>query len=211
VYFSKRPSVKQNLRYHYGARQSQRRRGSHVSSWQYYAGGGFIGLWFVNAAGALLDDFGGGNVTSAPATTPAYKLLNYTFTGQYSYMDDPSTAAVTEGFGLMFYVSRMYDPALGRFAQADSIIPQGVQGLDRFGYANNNPVRYTDPTGHSIDCAVGEQNCSAGKLVPNWWRNFKEHIILMVMDISTQGISKGDEIQRNTCLRSLKHSERTAD
>jgi YD repeat-containing protein len=38
--------------------------------------------------------------TSAPATTPAYQLPSYTFTGQYSHMDDPSTAAVTEGFGL---------------------------------------------------------------------------------------------------------------
>jgi RHS repeat-associated protein len=63
-------------------------------------------------------------------------------------MDDPSTAAVTEGFGLMFYVSRMYDPALGRFAQADSIVPPGVQGLDRYAYVGNSPVRYTDPSGH---------------------------------------------------------------
>ncbi len=33
-------------------------------------------------------------------TTPAYKLPHYTFTGQFSYTDDPSTAGVTEGFGL---------------------------------------------------------------------------------------------------------------
>jgi RHS repeat-associated protein len=65
----------------------------------------------------------------------------YTYTGQYSYTAD---------FGLMFYNARWYDPSLGRFAQADSIIPstQGVQGLDRYAYVNNNPVRYTDPTGH---------------------------------------------------------------
>ena len=86
--------------------------------------------------------------TSGTSTTPAYKLSSYTFTGQYSYMDDPSTSGVTEGFGLMFYNARMYDPALGRFAQADSITPGGVQGLDRYAYVNNSPVRYTDPTGH---------------------------------------------------------------
>jgi len=89
--------------------------------------------------------------TSAPATTPAYKLPNYTFTGQYSYMDDPSTAAVTEGFGLMFYNARWYDPALGRFTQPDSLIPeqsQGAQAWDRYAYVNNNPVRYNDPSGH---------------------------------------------------------------
>ena len=40
--------------------------------------------------------------TSGVATTPAYKLSSYTFTGQYSYMDDPTTSGTTEGFGLMF-------------------------------------------------------------------------------------------------------------
>ena len=86
--------------------------------------------------------------TAGQSTTPAYLLPNYTFTGQYSHMDDPSTAWVTEGFGLMFYVSRMYDPALGRFIQADSIVPGGVQGLDRYAYVNNAPTRFTDPSGH---------------------------------------------------------------
>jgi RHS repeat-associated protein len=101
--------------------------------------------------------------TSAPATTPAYQLPSYTFTGQYSYMDDPSTAAVTEGFGLMFYNARWYDPALGRFAQADSIVPGGVQGLDRYAYVNNDPVRYTDPTGH-LSCL--HENAAEGDCDP---------------------------------------------
>jgi hypothetical protein len=48
----------------------------------------------------------------------------------------------------MFYRARFYDPSLGRFAQADSIVPGGVQGLDRYAYVNNNALRYTDPTGH---------------------------------------------------------------
>ena len=34
------------------------------------------------------------------------------FTGQYSYMDDPSTTSVTEGFGLMFYNARWYAPSI---------------------------------------------------------------------------------------------------
>jgi hypothetical protein len=49
-------------------------------------------------------------------------------TGQRSYiipaggMDDPTTDGATEGFGLMFYNARWYDPQLGRFAQADTIV-----------------------------------------------------------------------------------------
>jgi RHS repeat-associated protein len=65
---------------------------------------------------------------------------NYTYTGQYSYTDD---------FGLMFYNARWYDSSLGRFAQADTLIPSGVQGYDRYAYANNNPIIYTDPSGHT--------------------------------------------------------------
>ncbi|PKN91158.1 MAG: hypothetical protein CVU44_20570 [Chloroflexi bacterium HGW-Chloroflexi-6] len=80
---------------------------------------------------------------------------DYTFTGQRSYMDDPTTTAATEGFGLMFYNARWYDPALGRFAQADTIIPDGVQGLDRYAYVNNNPLQYTDPSGHEPNTPGG--------------------------------------------------------
>jgi hypothetical protein len=34
-----------------------------VTGWPYYANGGYIGVWFVNATNALADDFGGGNMT----------------------------------------------------------------------------------------------------------------------------------------------------
>jgi RHS repeat-associated protein len=98
--------------------------------------------------------------TAGLSTTPAYELSNYTFTGQYSYLDDPSTAGVTEGFGLMFYNARWYDPALGRFAQADTIVPPGVQGWDRYAAMNNNPIRYLDPSGHVSCSSVAEEDCS---------------------------------------------------
>jgi RHS repeat-associated protein len=64
---------------------------------------------------------------------------DYTYTGQYSNVPE---------FGLYYYNARWYDGSLGRFAQADSIVPPGVQGLDRYAYVNNNAIRYIDPTGH---------------------------------------------------------------
>jgi RHS repeat-associated protein len=93
--------------------------------------------------------------TAGTSTTPAYKLPNYTFTEQYSYMDDPSTIGATEGFELMYYGARWYDPALGRFNQPDTIIPptQGSQAWDRYAYTNNNPVLHTDPSGHWVETA----------------------------------------------------------
>lgn len=72
------------------------------------------------------------------------EATKYQYTGQYSYASD---------FGLMFYNARWYDPSLGRFAQADTIVPAGVQGYDRYAYTNNNPLKYTDPSGHKIVCA----------------------------------------------------------
>ncbi|MBV6395162.1 MAG: hypothetical protein HFACDABA_00733 [Anaerolineales bacterium] len=83
-------------------------------------------------------------------TTPSKTLpTRYTFTGQYSYVSDEATDLGAAGFGLMFYNARWYDHTTGRFAQADTIVPGGVQGLDRYAYVGNNPIVYTDPSGHA--------------------------------------------------------------
>jgi hypothetical protein len=58
----------------------------------------------------------------------------------------------------MFYNARWYDPALGRFAQADTITPDGVQGMDRYAYVRNNPMIYTDPSGHIWQCVGANQD-----------------------------------------------------
>lgn len=52
--------------------------------------------------------------------------------------------------GLYYYGARYYDPELGRFLSADSIVPGpgNPQNLNRYSYANNNPIIFSDPTGH---------------------------------------------------------------
>ena len=94
-------------------------------------------------------------------TTPNTTLpTKYTFTGQYSY---------TGEFGLMFYNARWYDSSLGRFAQADTVVPDAgnSQAYDRYAYTLNNPIRYIDPSGHSVDCGIGDPFCSAGEYTPS--------------------------------------------
>ena len=44
---------------------------------------------------------------------------------------------------LYYYNARYYDPDLGRFIQADSVL----DGLNRYSYCHNNPINGTDPTG----------------------------------------------------------------
>ena len=53
--------------------------------------------------------------------------------------------------------SKGFDPTIGRFLQADTIVPlqvQGTQAFDRYAYVNNNPLRYTDPTGQWIESGI---------------------------------------------------------
>ncbi len=75
-------------------------------------------------------------------TTPnASAVSEYQYTGQFS----------DSYINLLWYGSRHYDPALGRFISPDSIVPglDNPQAWDRFSYTFNNPVRYVDPDGHN--------------------------------------------------------------
>lgn len=44
----------------------------------------------------------------------------------------------------------VYDPVIGRFLSADDVVddPTNLQHLNRYSYVNNNPLSFTDPTGH---------------------------------------------------------------
>ena len=73
----------------------------------------------------------------------------------------------------LYYGARWYDPAIGRFTQADTIVPQpGNPGsLNRYSYVLNNPLRYIDPSGHR-ECEDVE--CTSG-VYPQTGRTFRPH------------------------------------
>jgi hypothetical protein len=52
--------------------------------------------------------------------------------------------------GLYYFNARWYDAALGRFAQADTVIPNPLfaTAYDRYAYVYNSVTRFTDPSGH---------------------------------------------------------------
>jgi len=58
--------------------------------------------------------------------------------------------------GLYHYNARFYLPKLGRFISADTIVPElgNPQALNRYAYVYNNPVRYTDPSGHCVGLLI---------------------------------------------------------
>ena len=53
---------------------------------------------------------------------------------------------------LTYMNARVYDSSLGRFMSADTIVPDPFhsQDFNRYSYVRNNPLRYTDPTGHQL-------------------------------------------------------------
>ena len=61
-------------------------------------------------------------------------------------------------FGLIYMNARYYLPEIGRFISADTIVPDPAnpQSFNRYGYTLNNPVNFTDPTGHLTDEEIWE-------------------------------------------------------
>jgi RHS repeat-associated protein len=58
--------------------------------------------------------------------------------------EDPETS-------LMYYGARYYDPGIGRFITADSVVgADGNMGFNRYMYVAGNPVMYNDPSGHIL-------------------------------------------------------------
>jgi RHS repeat-associated protein len=90
----------------------------------------------------------GGSVAGATRYLP-YGTIR--FEGGVWPTDRRFTGQRWEGaLGLYDYNARFYDPALGRFLQPDPVVPEpgNPQALHRYAYVYNNPLRYTDPSGH---------------------------------------------------------------
>jgi RHS repeat-associated protein len=106
-----------------------------------------------------------GNTNGTYDFDPTFPDVYYTFTGQE---DD-------DDLGFYNYGARLYDPVLGRFISPDSIVqaPDDPQTLNRYSYARNNPLIYTDPSGNwfiiddiiiSVLIAIGVGEEAAGTI-----------------------------------------------
>jgi RHS repeat-associated protein len=96
----------------------------------------------VNTSGVIastISYFPFGLTRTSTGTLPTDML----FTGQRKVATDPLD-------GLYYYNARYYDAKIGRFISADTIVPDPVnpQALNRYSYCLNNPLKFTDPTGH---------------------------------------------------------------
>jgi RHS repeat-associated protein len=107
----------------------------------------------------LTDHLGSTAITATSGGGFSAELRYYPWGGtRYSSGTTPTSYRYTgqreAEVGLYYYGARYFDPQLGRFISPDSIIPQqqGSQAWDRYAYTNNNPVKFTDPSGHGAYC-----------------------------------------------------------
>ena len=105
----------------------------------------------------LLSDHLGSTALTASYSGSRVAELRYHPWGEtrYTYGSTPTSYRFTgqredATIGLYFYNARFYDASLGRFVQADSIVPSpgNPQSLNRYSYVLNSPVLYNDPNGH---------------------------------------------------------------
>ena len=85
---------------------------------------------------------------------------DHRYTGQTS----DTTTSASGGTGLLFYNARHYDPTIGAFTQADTIIPNPTTPatFNRYAYVTNNPTNHTDPSGHNPAVAACALSASGG-------------------------------------------------
>ncbi|GAA0913514.1 type IV secretion protein Rhs [Virgisporangium aurantiacum] len=119
------------------------------------------------------DPFGGPRGTQVPFATDK---------GFVGGTTDPST-------GLTHLGAREYDPALGRFVSTDPILlPGDPQQLNGYGYANNSPITFSDPSG------LVRTNCPDGECRGGGWDKGKS-------PASTYGGSTGSVINNGNGSR----------
>jgi RHS repeat-associated protein len=122
----------------------------------YYAGSQRVAMRENGNLRWLLADHLGGTAITVSGTTETGEVRYYPFgADRFTSGSTPTSFKYTgqrqeSGIGLYYYGARWYDPALGRFVQPDTIVPDpgDAKSFDRYAYVLNNPLLYADPDGH---------------------------------------------------------------
>jgi RHS repeat-associated protein len=89
-----------------------------------------------------------------------YGVVRATAGGGVDATERSFTGQTADPTGLLFYQARYYDPTVRRFVSPDTVVPDPAnpQHFDRYSYVTNNPINYSDPSGHD-PCAGGGGGC----------------------------------------------------
>jgi RHS repeat-associated protein len=94
-----------------------------------------------------------GNITDTFAYDTYGNMVSRTGTSQVIFGYNGRAGVATDSNGLIYMRARYYAPEMRRFVNAD-IVPGEISNavtLNRFAYANGNPVSFVDPFGLSPD------------------------------------------------------------
>lgn len=108
---------------------------------------------------------------------------------------DVESASFDNPDGLDYMMARYYSSSLGRFMSPDPLAghPQQPQTLNRYIYAGNNPIRFTDPTGLDfyLKCKGNSATCQGGHSgTTTKDKNGKEHFDETVIHSEKDGSLK---------------------
>jgi RHS repeat-associated protein len=137
----------------------------------YYAGSQLIALRVLTQTGNTLyylhsDHLGSTSLTTDSSGNVTARQNYYPYGAIRSGGGMPTDVGYTgqrlDATGLMHYGARYYSSYLNRWIQPDTIVPDlnNPQSLNRYSYVRNNPVKYTDPTGHKEDDGCSTEGCN---------------------------------------------------
>jgi RHS repeat-associated protein len=156
--------------------------------WKFYYYAGSVRIaereasQYVNRVYYLFSDHLGSTNVVSDSNGVIVALMLYKAWGETRYVinDSPTDYGYTgqreeSGIGLYYYNARWYDPALGRFIQADTIVPGAGNPIawDRYAYVMNNPINEIDPSGHTY-CDFGKcQRPTRRYIIKGWDDSYK--------------------------------------
>ncbi|GEM_PF-4307226 len=107
------------------------------------------------------------NSSGALVESTAYYPYGGTRTGSITTTEEQFTGQRLDSTGLYYYGARYYDPAIGRFVSPDTIVQnyRRPASFNRYAYAFDNPLKYTDPSGNVNVSDVG----GGGWRTPSTW------------------------------------------
>ena len=108
------------------------------------------------------------------------KLYNLTNIAVNVDMAERALAGLSSMPSFLFFSKEWWDsPYINHFLSADTVVPgyTNPQNLNRFSYVTNNPLRYTDPTGHMrVTEGPESKGCSDPKYCNNGKPKSKEEL-----------------------------------
>ena len=155
---------------------------------------------FTSASGALLSrasnqPFGArrsGNWVDNSPTSAEWKQVQSTTPRGFTDQEH------VDNLGVIHMNGRVYDPVLGRFLSPDPLVqaPYDSQTWNRYSYARNNPLRYTDPSGFCFNGhPAGDMNAES------CFRAIVQNIIVQMSRLPSMDFSAIDEFRRRRVLR----------